>query len=140
MPTVENEKVGEIIVPIDTSGSIGDRELAEFAGELASICESVNPDSVRILWWDTMVHAEQVFTDNYSNLATMLKPVGGGGTNVSSVAEYITDKKLTADCVIVFTDGYVEGDVKWDISTPTLWMITANRWFNPPTGKTVRFE
>jgi predicted metal-dependent peptidase len=87
-----------------------------------------------------MVHAEQVFTDNYSNLATMLKPVGGGGTNVSSVAEYITDKKLTADCVIVFTDGYVEGDVKWDISTPTLWMITANRRFNPPTGKTVRFE
>lgn len=140
MPTVENEKVGEIIVPIDTSGSIGERELAEFAGELASICEAVNPDSVRVLWWDTMVHAEQVFTDNYSNLATMLKPVGGGGTVVGSVAKYINDKKLAADCVIVFTDGYVESDIKWDISTPTLWMVTANRRFNPPTGKTVRFE
>jgi predicted metal-dependent peptidase len=33
IPTVENETIGEIVVAIDTSGSIGEKELNEFASE-----------------------------------------------------------------------------------------------------------
>jgi hypothetical protein len=39
--------------------------------------------------------------------------------------------------VLVFTDGYVESNVQWDITSPTLWLITQNRGFNPPSGKKV---
>jgi predicted metal-dependent peptidase len=140
MPSLENESIGELVVAIDTSGSIGSVELTEFASELASICDVCSPDKVRILWWDTQVHGEQVFTDNYANIASMLKPLGGGGTNVSSVSEYITTNKIITDGVIVMTDGYVESDIKWDISSPTLWLVTQRKDFNPPTGKVVKFD
>ena len=140
LPTVENETIGEVVVAIDTSGSIGQEQLNAFASELVSICEAVSPDAVRVLWWDTKVHGEQLFTDNYDQIGSMLKPLGGGGTRVSSVAEYINKKKINAECVLVFTDGFLESDVKWDISSPTLWMVTENRNWTPPSGKKVFME
>jgi predicted metal-dependent peptidase len=141
MPSMENETIGEVIVAIDTSGSIGGAELTEFATELASICDLVQPEAVRVLWWDTMVHGEQVFkAESYGQIASLLKPLGGGGTHVGSVATYINEKKLNAECVIVFTDGYVEHDIEWNIVPPTLWMITQNKDLEVPCGKKVIFE
>jgi predicted metal-dependent peptidase len=134
---VEDESIGEIVVAIDTSGSIGQEQINEFATELVSICEVVTPDAIRILWWDTMVHGEQVFTDNYTNIGQMLKPLGGGGTRVACVSEYINNKKVEAEAVLVFTDGYVEQSPKWDISAPTLWLVTDNTGWQPPAGKKV---
>jgi len=139
LPSVENESIGEIIVAIDTSGSIGGAEITEFATELVSICELCQPEAVRVLWWDTEVHGEQIFKDNYSNIANLLKPMGGGGTKVSCVSEYVTKNKLNAECVLVFTDGYVENDINWNITSPTLWMVTQRRDFIPPVGKKVMF-
>ena len=140
LPTVENETIGEVVVAIDTSGSIGQDQINEFATELVSICELVDPESVRVLWWDTMVHGEQIFTENYQNIGGMLKPLGGGGTKVGCVSEYINEKKINAECVIVFTDGYVESDVKWEISSPTLWFVTENKEWEVPSGKKVIFN
>ena len=137
MPSVEDETVGEIVIAIDTSGSIGEKELNEFATEFVSICDSVTPEMVRILWWDTMVHGEQKFSGDYSGVAKMLKPKGGGGTRVGCVAKYIKDKKINAQCVVVFTDGYLESDIVWDIEAPTLWMVTQNKTWEPPSGKKV---
>jgi predicted metal-dependent peptidase len=141
LPSMENETIGEVVVAIDTSGSIGSVELTEFATELASICDLVQPEAVRVLWWDTMVHGEQVFKpESYQQIGSLLKPLGGGGTHVSSVAKYINEKKVNAECVIVFTDGYVESDVEWNIVPPTLWMITQHKGFEPPCGKKVIFN
>ena len=137
LPSVENETIGEIVVAIDTSGSIGGKELTEFASELASICDLCSPDRVRVLWWDTAVHGEQVFQSDYQNIAGLLKPLGGGGTHVSCVSEYINKENIKAECVIVFTDGYVEGNISWNISSPTLWMITSNKMFAAPQGTKV---
>ena len=139
LPSVINESIGEIIVAIDTSGSIGSAEITEFATELVSICEVCQPEAVRVLWWDTQVHGEQVFKDNYSDIAKMLKPLGGGGTHVSCVSDYVVKNKLKAECVLVFTDGYVENDINWKITDPTLWMVTQRRDFEPPMGKKVMF-
>jgi predicted metal-dependent peptidase len=139
LPSVENESIGEIIVAIDTSGSIGGAEITEFATELVSICELCQPEAVRVLWWDTEVHGEQLFKENYSDIAKMLKPMGGGGTRVSCVSEYVNKHKVKAECVLVFTDGYVESDINWKITDPTLWMVTQRRDFEPPMGKKVMF-
>lgn len=139
LPSVENESIGEIVVAIDTSGSIGGAEITEFATELVSICEVCQPEVVRVLWWDTEVHGEQIFKDNYSDIAKLLKPMGGGGTMVSCVSDYVVKNKIKAECVLVFTDGYVENDINWKITDPTLWMVTQRRDFVPPMGKKVMF-
>ena len=142
LPTVEDETVGEIISGIDTSGSIGQEQLAEFAGELMSICETVQPDMVRVLWWDTRVAGEQLFEDrDYAGLATLLKPKGGGGTLAGCVSSHIIKERLNADCIVMFTDGYTEQPITWDTTIPTLWLVTSNRSFAPPSGgKVVMFD
>ena len=139
LPSVENESIGEIVVAIDTSGSIGSEQITEFATELVSICDLCQPEVVRVLWWDTEVHGEQVFKDNYSDIAKLLKPLGGGGTHVSCVSDYVVKNKIKAECVLVFTDGYVENNIDWKITDPTLWMITQHKSFEPPVGKKVMF-
>jgi predicted metal-dependent peptidase len=83
LPSVENETIGEVVIAIDTSGSIGGEQITEFATELVSICDLCSPEKVRVLWWDTAVHGEQIFHDNYQGIAKLLKPEGGGGTHVS---------------------------------------------------------
>ena len=134
MPSMENETIGEVIVAIDTSGSIGSAELTEFASELASICETCSPDKVRVLWWDTKVHGEQIFEGNYGDIAKMLKPKGGGGTYVGCVSDYIIKSSINAEALVIFTDGYVENNPKWEVTTPTMWFVTQNSSFVPPAG------
>jgi len=139
MPSLETDNVGELIIAIDTSGSIGSLELTEFASELASICSVCSPSGVRVLWWDTEVHGEQKFEPSqYENIAKLLKPLGGGGTHVSSVSDYINKHKIVAEGVIVFTDGYVENDIQWNISAPTMWLVTQNENLKVPSGKIIK--
>ena len=140
LPSTISETIGEVVVAIDTSGSIGGAELSAFASELASICDSVTPEKVRVVWWDTKVHGEQIFQGNYTGIATMLKPVGGGGTRVSCVSEYLINKAIHAECVVVFTDGFVESNVQWAHTAPLLWLVTQNKGFQPPAGKKVLME
>jgi predicted metal-dependent peptidase len=140
MPSTISETVGEITVAIDTSGSIGGEELAAFASELVSIADTVVPEKIRVVWWDTKVHGEQLFTGNYAGIEHMLKPMGGGGTNVSSVSEYLISKNIQPECVIVFTDGFVENNIRWLHQAPLLWLVTQNKDFRPPVGKAVKFN
>lgn len=134
LPSMHSETMGELVVAIDTSGSIDNEQISEFASELASICETCNPDKVRVLWWDTKVHGEQVFEGNYTDIAKMLKPKGGGGTHVGCVNDYIIKSSINAEVLVVFTDGYVENNPTWELTMPTMWFVTQNSSFVPPAG------
>jgi len=134
------ERLGRVIIAADASGSIDDKALASWLNHIAMVADQCEPDAVEVLWWDSNVVGHQTIEGGYKNLASVLKPVGGGGTNVSSVAKYIKDKKIDADCVIVLTDGWVESDIKWDIDMPTLWVVTERETFVPPSGQVVKFK
>ena len=137
MPSVISERVGDVIIAIDTSGSIGQRELSEFMNYMGMLCDQVEPDSVTVLWWDMKVQGTQKLTSAYGNLKEVLKPMGGGGTYVSCVSKYIIDNKISADCIVVLTDGYVESQIKWETSIPTLWVSTRSN-MAIPKGKFVK--
>ena len=59
LPARYSERMGEIIVIGDTSGSIGDEELNQVGAEVTAISEQLNPERVRMIWADTEVAAEQ---------------------------------------------------------------------------------
>jgi predicted metal-dependent peptidase len=139
-PSVESETMTEVLIAIDTSGSIDQEMIGKFAYQLQLICDSVNPETVRVLWWDTEVHGEQVFGGDSPNVKDILKPLGGGGTRVSCVSEYIVEKKYSPDCIVVFTDGYVEDSIKWGTGIETLWLVTDKPSFKPPKGKMVKID
>ena len=141
VPSLEAETMGDVIMAIDTSGSIGADELNEFASELASICDLMCPSGVRVIWWDGSVAGEQYFNDDYFNIGGRLEPKGGGGTYLSCVSKYVIEKGYEADCIVVLTDGYTEDDIKWETSIPTLFTIVhGNSRFDAPTGKVIFTE
>jgi predicted metal-dependent peptidase len=138
LPSMENESVGELVIACDTSGSIGQDELTIFATELQSIVDTVTPDLIRILWWDYEVCSEQIFRpDQYQELHKLLKVEGGGGTRLSCVSEYITKEQIKAEAIIVFTDGWVEQDIQWNMSTPTLYIVNGNKHFEGSAGSII---
>ena len=139
LPSAINETIGEVILAIDTSGSINNDDIAKVAAQIKELCETLPPERNRILWWDTQVHGEQVFSENYDGIVAMLKPMGGGGTRAGCVSDYIVKNNLSADCLIVFTDGHVENPVEWATSIPPIWIIKegGNETFMPPVGQKV---
>lgn len=140
MPGSVSETIGDIVVAIDTSGSIGETELAEFMGEVTGICNQVTPSRVHVLYWDTQVCRHEVYLpDEYDTLAKSTKPAGGGGTMVECVPEYIKEKELKVECVVVLTDGYLGGSWgKWD--EPVLWAINGNKRATADVGVTIHID
>ena len=51
MPSGVTEKVEELVLAIDTSGSIGQMALTTFLSEVKGICDTVKPSKVRVLYW-----------------------------------------------------------------------------------------
>ena len=140
MPSGVSEQVGELVIAIDTSGSIGGRELAKFLGEVKGICDQVKPDVVRLLYWDTEVCADEKYVGaEVENIIGSTKPEGGGGTTVECVPEYMTQHGVKPQAVIVLTDGYLGGS--WGTwACPVLWCIVDNRNARPDVGKYVHVE
>ena len=138
MPSMIGESVGRIVIGIDMSGSIGDEEVGQFLGEVKKICETVKPEGIDLLYWDTRVcQHEKYEQDQLDNLISSTKPRGGGGTDPQCIVDYMGKKKIKAECAVILTDGYVcswgEG---W--SCPTLWGITTDQ--TSQIGKTVHID
>ena len=145
MPSSYDEKVGSILIGIDTSGSIGGEELAGFLGEVKSICDEVSPEKIDLLYWDTHVASHEVYQGNeLSNLTETTKPAGGGGTSPECVPRYMKKEVLNPECVIMLTDGYIgnQDPKDWEIGKPILWCIKGNERFNSDlvSGKVVHVE
>ena len=140
LPSGITEQVGELVIAIDTSGSIGSAELTRFLSEVKGICDTVHPERIRLLYWDTEVCADETYdTHELDNLASSTKPAGGGGTSVDCVPEYITKHSINAQAAIVLTDGYLYGD--WGTwSIPLLWCIIDNDRAKPDCGKAVHVK
>ena len=140
MPSGVSEQVGELVIAIDTSGSIGGRELAQFLGEVKGICDQVHPSCVRLLYWDTEVAADEKYVGaEVENITQSTKPAGGGGTTVECVPEYMTEHSIKPQAVVVLTDGYLGGS--WGTWTvPVLWCIQGNKNAVADCGKTIHIE
>lgn len=145
MPSSYDEKVGSILLGIDTSGSIGGEELAQFLGEVKSICDEVCPEQIDLLYWDTRVAGHEIYKGaELASLVEVTQAKGGGGTEPACVPKYIKKKQLEPECVIMLTDGYIgrQSPDDWQIGKPILWCIKGNRHFSGDdvVGKVVHVE
>ena len=139
MPSMIGEKIGHIVIAIDTSGSIGGPELAEFLSEVQGIAEEVSPEVVDLIYWDGAVAAHEKYEGGaVSNIVSSTKPKGGGGTDVNAVFNYIKDNELTqAEACIILTDGYTPYPAEAP-PYPVMWVMTSDQ--EAPFGKNLRLE
>ena len=142
MPTMIGEQVGHLVIAVDTSGSIGGDDLAKFLSEVKGIAEEVNPRQVDLIYWDCSVAAHEEYDEgSVANIVSSTKPRGGGGTSPSCVSEYLKEKRIEPECVIILTDGYVGGDWGTDWTAPTLWcIVNGPDGIVAPNGKTVHVK
>lgn len=133
LPSLRNEVLGDMIVAIDTSGSIGRRELDPFGGELNGVLHQVSPSKVTVLHADAAVaHVEEFTPDQWP---VTLSPRGGGGTDFRPVFDWVRERGLEPECLIYLTDMVgTFPDVPPDY--PVLWVSTS-KGVTAPWGETV---
>lgn len=134
LPGLRSEELGEVVVAVDTSGSIGEKELALFGSELDSILSAFDC-SATVLYHDSAIckvdewkSADGPFT---------LDPVGGGGTSHRCVFEWIEQEGRSPACILCLTD--MESDFpEAPPAAPVLWAVIGSNEDPPPFGTAVR--
>jgi predicted metal-dependent peptidase len=135
MPSGVSQQVEELVVGVDTSGSIDRVALREFLSEVSGICEQVKPATLRLIYWDEKVQREELYDPStMRTLATSTKPAGGGGTDAACVAAYLREKNIKPQAVVMLTDGWVWSWGQWDV--PVLWCVIGSKRV-PPVGRVV---
>lgn len=138
LPSPFSEVVDEIVIGIDTSGSIGGHEIKCFLSEVKAACNAVMPRKVHLMYWDDGVASHEIYEgDEVQRLTESTKPKGGGGTDIGKFFAHIKKQKLNPACIICFTDGYTP----WPepgVSAPILMCITTN--VVPPYGRHLKVE
>ena len=134
LPSVERRGLGEIVIAVDTSGSIGRLELEQFAGEISAISEEVQPEAIHVVYCDAAVQSTQEFT---SSEPVRLEPKGGGGTDFRPVFDWVTRNDIAPVCLIYLTDLRCDSFPE-PPEYPVLW-VTDSR-LTAPFGETVRIS
>jgi predicted metal-dependent peptidase len=132
LPSVERRGLGEIVIAVDTSGSIGKLELEQFAAEISSISEEAKPEAIHVAYCDAAVQSAQQFGPGEP---VRLEPKGGGGTDFRPAFEWVAENSIAPVCLIYLTDlccdSYPEAP-----AYPVLWVTDSRR--TACFGETIR--
>ena len=142
MPGMKPGEQIDVVIGIDTSGSISDRDLKVFLSEIQGIMESYEEYRITVMGWDTQVHNVGVFTsDNLEDIASF-EPGGGGGTDPHCVWNYLQDNDIEPKKLIMFTDfcffGWSPNEVEQYCDT--VWIIKGNKDAEPEFGVYAHYE
>ena len=126
MPSAISESIGPIVIGVDTSGSIMADDINAFLAEIKCISENTPPESIHLLYWDTVVaRYEKYEQGEYASLTQSTKPAGGGGTDPTCVKEFVDGMASKPEIVLMLSDGCIWGDFP-DFGVPTIWGMTTD--------------
>ena len=125
---------GDIVVGIDTSGSVSTAELSHFLGELNAISNSSGAESVTIITCDADV--QDVIRYEKGDQIETIDCKGRGGTRVMPVFDYIAENNLNVDNFIYFSDMGIFDYPDQDVGYPILWVSSNMKAKDAPIGET----
>jgi len=126
--------VGDIVVGVDTSGSVSSKELSYFLGELNSLSEEIKPNSITIITCDAEIQGIKRYESG--EIVENIVCKGRGGTLVMPVFDYIEKENINVDSFIYFTDLGIGDYPDEEPSFPLLWVSTDMRQDEAPIGTT----
>jgi predicted metal-dependent peptidase len=126
--------MGEIVIGVDTSGSIRQAELDMFNAHINRILHTCNPEKVTVVYCDYDVNSAVEYEPD--DFPVTLKLQGGGGTRFKPVFDYIDENGIDPEVVVYLTDGLANTD----FTTPheTVWLTTHSE--DLKFGTVIKFE
>jgi len=136
----------DIAIAVDTSGSIGQEELAMFVSEMDGILKSFPKYNISAWCFDGSVIEDSIteITKNNGKMDDITKFAknigGGGGTDFACNWEFMRENKMKPRLLLMFTDGYPFGSWGEPNYCPTMFLIKGNPTGNAPFGISLHFE
>ena len=137
LPTIEYTGAGCIVIAVDGSGSVSDKEIAQFLGEIKSIHQEMRPDATHVVWCDTQIQhtahytAHDEFDDKVRHAC--------GGTILRPAFEWVESNGIVPDSFIYLTDMEIGNDMD-DLNPnyPVLWVSTGGD--RAPFGEVIQIK
>ena len=134
MPGMTPGQEIDVVVTLDMSGSISQKQAQDFLGEIGGMMNSFDGYKVHVFCFDTEVYNPKDFhSDNMDSIDEYV-PEGGGGTDFDCIFTYLKEHAIDPKRLIVFTDGYPCGSWGDADYCDTTWIIHGDPNPNPPFG------
>ena len=130
------KRTGEIVMVLDTSGSVKDTTIVKFIGEVERVLAEVKPEQLFLLGVDTTVKTVCCLSEGDA-LPDSLK--GGGGTRFQPAFDWVAQNCGSPDALVYLTDGRSP-----DLATlppvdyPVLWLSTSKEPSAYPFGEVIK--
>ena len=135
LPTLYNESIGDIVVAVDTSGSISDDAYQHILGNLTFIHSNLHPSKLHLVQFTDTIHNAMESEEGDDLNEDIFKRVNGG-TDVNPVFDWVENQGIKPEVMIVFTDMYMPA-VHHDPSYPVVWGVIDNPQCSIPFGERV---
>lgn len=135
LPSLYSEKLVDIAIAVDISGSVSEAEFLRFISEIHSILKMMKPDKLSLIQFDTSIKS----VDEIRNVHELSKVrfLGRGGTDIRPVIDWVNKRK--PQLLLTFTDGgFYFRDAQTKVNTA--WLIHNNPCFTAPFGKVIHYE
>jgi predicted metal-dependent peptidase len=135
LPSLHNPCLEEIVIAVDTSGSISDDELKQFTTETSYILHELAPERVQFIQCDAEINDVTEYTRESLPLKVTYK--GRGGTEFTPVIDYVNENHPNAAALVYLTDLEC-GDFGDQPHYPVLWVTTQDH--NAPYGEVIHMQ
>jgi predicted metal-dependent peptidase len=134
MPGMTPGEEIDVVVAIDMSGSISNKQAQAFLGEIGGMMDSFDGYKVHVFCFDTEIYNPQDFNSESMDTIDTYEPAGGGGTDFDAIFDYLKKVGNVPKRLICFTDGYPCGSWCDADYCDTTWIIHGDPNPNPPFG------
>ncbi|MCG7924438.1 MAG: VWA-like domain-containing protein [Candidatus Thiodiazotropha taylori] len=136
LPSLRSNQL-ELVVALDTSGSIQDQEMGEFLAEVNALKGQMRA-RVTLLACDSAIAEEAPWIyESWEEFELPEKITGGGGTSFKPVFEWIAEQDLSPDLVVYFTDA--EGAFPpHEPHYPVIWLVKGKH--KTPWGQRIQLN
>ena len=132
----DEEKLENVKVCVDTSGSMSDEDIAIAIVHIKRLCKQYKM-SADLVYWDDGIQDIIPFDSLRTLELAKYRAMGRGGTNPNCIFEEFTNReykfnlhgKSMPSVIIIFTDGYfsdVEAKYKRYFGRDTIWVLCSN--------------
>ena len=126
---IKDRRKSNILVAIDTSGSVSDTDLCDFFSEINHIYKA--GAKITIIEFDTQIQSIKEYKGKWDGKCT-----GRGGTDFTEPWNYYRDHRRDYNTFVLFTDGYADTSELGPVPN-VIWILTYGHNQTAYPGKTI---